>query len=162
MTDIARKSGISVGALYLRFKSKEQLCLELIKDMRADFDRLTGTLPLQDPLKALRAYIDLNLEFGFKKKQMLSMLLREHRLPFIKPMGQNFLKTQQKIISDIISSGVKKGIFRKTGTKETVYIIFACIRGAILLKHVFGIGNIKITGSALFKLITDGLRKQVS
>ncbi len=45
MTEIARDSGLSVGALYLRFKNKEELCLELIKDQTKDFIERIENLP---------------------------------------------------------------------------------------------------------------------
>jgi AcrR family transcriptional regulator len=161
MSDIAGKVGISVGALYLRFKSKEALCLELIKDQRKEFDRLTDNLPYQDPQKALKAYIALNLEFAMKKTKMLSMFMREHKLPFIKPVRKNFLDAQKKIIRDILSAGVKNGIFRKVNSEDTAYIVFACIRGTILLKHVFGIGTVKNLTNSLYDLITNGIRKDI-
>ena len=117
---------------------------------------------MRDPLRALKAYIDLNLEFAIKKKQMLSMFLREYRLPFIQPLRKNFLRDQQKIIRDILKSGMKKGIFRKVDTKENVNMIFACIRGAILLKHVYGEGDVKKMNKTLFKHITKGLIREQS
>jgi len=162
MTEIAQAVGISVGTLYLRFKNKEGLFLDLCKEQGPEFDSLTSNLPYHDPLKALKAYIALNLEFALKKRQLLSMFIREHRLPFLRPLRNNFLNSQQKVIHNILISGVKKGIFRKVDTRETAYMIFACIRGAILLKHVFGIGDPQTMSNSLFKLITNGIRKDLS
>ncbi len=159
MTGIAKAAGISVGALYLRFESKEKLCLELIRDQTKDFHKLTENLQVKDPLKSLKTYINLNLEFALKKKQMLSILMREHRLSFIRPIRKHFLSAQQKIIRNILVSGAKKHIFRKADTKQTAYMIFACIRGTILLKHVFGVGDVKTMSNTLYKLITDGLKR---
>jgi len=38
-------------------------------------------------------------------------------------------------------------------------MIFASIRGAVLLKIIFGIGDVKKMGDSLFQLITHGIRK---
>jgi TetR/AcrR family fatty acid metabolism transcriptional regulator len=159
MTDIARNVGISVGALYLRFKNKEALCLELIKDQTKDFIQQSKSLPDRDPLRALRHYIELNLEYTFQKKQLLSMFFREHKLPLMKPLRRNFFKTQHKIIMDILKRGVDTGVFLPMNTKETASMIFASIRGAILLKLIFGVGDARTMSNSLFTLITNGLRK---
>ncbi len=56
-------------------------------------------------------------------------------------------------------SGIKKGIFRPTDIDHMASMIFASIRGAVLLKLVFGIGDVKTTSNSLFKLLTHGIRK---
>jgi AcrR family transcriptional regulator len=162
MADVARRAGISVGAIYLRYKSKEDLCLELIKDQTKDFVELTKNLPKKDPLKALKAYIALNLEYAFQKRQLLSIFIREHKLPFVQPLKREFFKTQHKIIRDILTTGIKRGIFKPMDSRDTASVIFACIRGVILLKLIFGIGELKTISDSLFKLITEGIRKDVS
>jgi TetR/AcrR family fatty acid metabolism transcriptional regulator len=159
MTEIARDSGLSVGALYLRFKNKEELCLELIKEHTKDFDEQINILLGQDPAEALKKYIRLNLEYSFQKRQMISMFFREHNLPFLQPLRRNFFRSQHGIISDILVSGIKKGVFKPVNTKDTASIIFASIRGAVLLKIMFGIGDVKKMSASLFQLITNGIRK---
>ncbi|MBI5099105.1 MAG: TetR/AcrR family transcriptional regulator [Nitrospirae bacterium] len=159
MSEIARDSGLSVGALYLRFKSKEDLCLELIKDQTKDFDEQIKNLPDEDPAEALKKYITLNLEYSFQKRQMISMFFKEFNLPFLQPLRRNFFKAQHKIIADILIAGTKRGIFRPMNIKDTAAMIFASIRGAVLLKLIFGIGEVKKMSDSLFQLITNGIRK---
>jgi AcrR family transcriptional regulator len=159
MAEIARDSGLSVGALYLRFKNKEELCLELIKDHKKDFDKQIKILPDEDPAEALKKYITLNLEYSFQKRQMISMFFKEFNLPFLQPLRRNFFKAQHKIIADILIAGIKRGIFRPVNIKDTASMIFASIRGAVLLKLIFGIGEVKKMSDSLFQLITNGIRK---
>lgn len=161
MVEIARNVGISVGALYLRFKNKEELCLELIKDQTQDFVERTKSLPENNPLQALKAYIELNINYAFQKRQLLFIFFREYNLAFLKPLRRNFFKTQHKIIKDILSTGVKKRMFRPMNINETASMIFASIRGAVLLKLIFGIGDIKSMSNSLFKLIINGIRKDI-
>lgn len=159
MTEIARSSGLSVGALYLRFKNKQELCLELIEDQTQDFvERIKG-LPAGDPVKAMKHYITLNLEYSFQKRRLLSMFFREYNLPFLQPIRKNFFMAQQRIIGDILISGMKAGVFRRMDTRDTASMIFASIRGAVLLKLIFGIGDVRKMGNSLFHLITNGIRK---
>ncbi len=106
MTEVARNVGLSVGALYLRFKNKEDLFWELIKDQSKDFVERTENLSKNDPLEALRTYIALNIDHAFQKRQLLSIFYREYNLSFLKPLRRNFFKTQHKIIKDILNSGI--------------------------------------------------------
>ncbi len=159
MAEIARSVGLSVGALYLRFKNKEGLFWEIIKDQSRDFVERAESLSRKDPLEALKTYIALNIDHAFQKRQLFSIFYREYNLSFLKPLRINFFKTQHKIIKDILTSGIKKGIFRPTDIDHTASMIFASIRGAVLLKLVFGIGDVKTTSNSLFKLLTNGIRK---
>jgi AcrR family transcriptional regulator len=163
MAEIARTAGISVGALYLRYRSKEEICLELINEQRKGFDELTKDITAMNhnPLNALRSYITLNLDYSFKRKQLISMLMREHKLAFLKPMRKSFFKDQKKIIKDILVEGVKHGIFRAVNYEDTALMIFASIRGAILFKLSFEIGSVKRLSDSLFTLISNGIRKDV-
>lgn len=161
MSEIAMSVGISVGALYLRFKNKEELCLELIKDQTKDFEGLAGDMLNlhKDSLKALKAYIALNMDYAFQRKQLISLFIREHRLPFLQPLRKRFFKSQHMIIEDILIKGIKKNAFKPMDCRDTASVIFASIRGTIMLKLVFGIGNAKNLSNSLFKLITNGIRR---
>jgi len=161
MAEIAGRSGLSVGALYLRFKNKQELCLELIEDQTQDFVERIKNLPDEIPIKAMQNYIALNLEYSFQKRQLISMFFKEYNLSFLQPVRKNFFRAQHRIISDILTNGIKSGIFRSMDTKDTASMIFASIRGAVLLKIIFGIGDAKKMSASLFKLITDGIRKDV-
>ncbi|MBI4848670.1 MAG: TetR/AcrR family transcriptional regulator [Nitrospirae bacterium] len=159
MTEIAGGAGLSVGALYLRFKNKEELFLELIKDQTRDFVERTGKLPAEDPVEALRKYIALNLEYSFQKRQLISLFFKEYSLPFLQPLRRNYFRAQHRIIADMLVAGIKRGIFRHMNVKDTAAVIFASIRGAVLLKLIFGIGDVSKMSKSLFALITDGIRK---
>jgi len=161
MAEIAGRSGLSVGALYLRFKNKQELCLELIEDQTQDFVERIKNLPDENPIKAMQNYIALNLEYSFQKRQLISMFFKEYNLPFLQPVRKNFFRAQHRIISDILTNGIKSGFFRSMDTKDTASMIFASIRGAVLLKIIFGIGDAKKMSASLFKLITDGIRNDV-
>jgi AcrR family transcriptional regulator len=161
MSEIARRVGLSVGALYLRFRSKEELCLELIKDQTKDYLDLTRKFmqPGDAPLQALEEYIEFCLEYSFRKKQILSMFVREHRLPFIRPLRKRFLKSQHDIIRNILVAGAEKGVFRPMEYDDAALMIFASIRGAVMLKIIFGVGDVRTMSNSLFQLINYGIRK---
>lgn len=161
MNEIAHALGISVGALYLRFSSKQELCLELIKDQTKDFIGRTKSIPHNDPLKALKSYIELNIDYAFQKRQLLSLFFKEHTLAFMQPCRTKFFKNQHRIIKGILDTGMRTGVFKPVNSRELASMIFASIRGAILLKLIFKIGDVKHLSNALFNLITNGIRKDV-
>jgi AcrR family transcriptional regulator len=163
MSTIAKGVGLSVGALYLRFKNKEQLCLEIIKDQTKDFRELIDNLVTskKDPLQTLRAYITVNLEFAFKKQQLLSIFISEYKLPFIQPLKKNFFNSQQKILREVLKRGVKEKLFRPMDASETALMIFASLRGVVMMKLVFGIGDANTMSNSLFKLVLNGIRKDM-
>jgi AcrR family transcriptional regulator len=164
MTEIARGAGISVGALYLQFRNKEELCLELIKDQTKDYFDITEKLASseREPLRALKDYISFCLEHAFKRKQLISMFYREHRLPFLQPMTKTFFKTQHRLIQDILNSGMEDGSIKRLDAHNTALMIFASIRGAVIVKLIFGAGTSKALGESLFDLISNGIGKEVS
>lgn len=164
MTDIARETGISVGALYLRFNSKEDLCMALINDQTKGYEKLAKRVTGADkePLQALRDYISFCLEYAFKRKQLISMLYREHRLSFLQPMRKTFFKTQHRLIEGILISGIKKGAIRPLDTNDTALMIFASIRGAVMLRLIFGVGSSRGLGESLYDLVSNGIRKDAS
>ncbi|MBI4699119.1 MAG: TetR/AcrR family transcriptional regulator [Nitrospirae bacterium] len=162
MADIARKVGMSVGALYLRFSNKEELFMELIRDQSKDFIEHTRSLPLHEPLNALKTYIAINIDHALHKRQILSIIYREYNLLSLKDLRHEFFKTQHGIIRDILRAGVKNKAFKAMDINDTASMIFASIRGTIMLKLIFGIGDAKSMGNSLFKLITNGIRKDAS
>lgn len=163
MSDVAREVGISVGALYLRFENKEDLCLELIKDQTKDYEKLAGDVvrSCSNPVCALRDYISFCLGYAFKKKKLISMLYREHRIQFIKPLRDGFMKSQLKLIETILTEGAEQNVFRSIDIKKTALTIFASIRGAVMLRLIFEVGSPKQLGESLFDVLCNGIRREV-
>ncbi len=164
MKDIAHEAGMSVGALYLRFRNKEDLCLELVRDQTKDYEDLAANIVEsgRDPVQALKDYISFCLGYALKKKQLISMLYREHRLHFLKPLRNKFIKNQLALLKSILTDGIRNGLIRPLDTEETALMIFASIRGAVMLRLFFGIGSSRNLGDSLFDLICNGIRKDVA
>jgi AcrR family transcriptional regulator len=161
MRDIAKAVGISVGALYLRFRNKEALCKELIQDQAKEFIERTNSLPLNDPLGSMKEYISLNINYAMKRRQIISLFMREYDLPFLKNLKKNFFHTQHEIIKQILKEGIRQKIFKKVDMDGTAAMIFASIRGVILLRVAFGFGNSGEMSNLLYQLITKGIRKDI-
>lgn len=162
MVEIARGAGLSVGTLYLRFKNKEELCQGIIKEQTSDYFSRTERLAKNADtatLKALKDYISFSLDCSMKKQQLMHMFYREYRLPFIKPLRNNFYETQQKLIEYMLQKGIDNKTIRPLNTKKTATTIFASIRGAIMLKVIYGVGSPAALSNSLFDLLCNGIRR---
>ncbi len=71
------------------------------------------------------------------------MLLREHELEFLKPVRLSFLKSQQAIIKDILSKGIKQGVFRKVNQENTSLIFFRALGVLSCLNYHSGSALVK-------------------
>ena len=87
------------------------------------------------------------------------MLMREHKLTFLRPVKKIFFTSQKQIIKEILIEGGKRGIFRKMDYDDAALIIFSSIRGAILFKLSFETGSAKTLSDSLYDMISKGLRK---
>lgn len=157
MRMIAKASHISTGGLYLYFRNKEDLYLTLIKFW---IDNYTENMKkvlceIQDPVRQIRMYIAMSLNYAQKHRELIHLYSRELGLAFSKDIKKNFYKKQTEMVEDIISKGVTAGVFRRCNVKEAARVIRGTIRGFIL--------SIMVEEDALFspdecsKLILHGL-----
>jgi len=129
MRTIAHAAKISVGGVYLYFRSKEELYLTLMEQWIEDLNRRTVTALAEtdDPSEALRAFISISLDFA-----------RSHREVLIQgnetgicggDMMLSFFRRRRSIIEEIISAGIETGIFAPSPVDEMAKIIFCTLRG---------------------------------
>ncbi len=88
MQDIARSLGISIGALYNLFASKEELYLAYVEyQIRRFYQMLEDSTKGSGPLKALEIYVKLKFEVFKEKRKALKDPLMGDPLYFLK-MGK--------------------------------------------------------------------------
>ena len=130
--EIAHHAHISVGGVYVYFKNKESLYLELISEQAEDFEKQIGPLRNEDPLFALRSYIETNIGYALKRRKLVSHHLKDHDLQFTEPFRNDFFNSQRRLLEDILTSGEKIGLFTVNDRKSTALLILFAIRGAII------------------------------
>ncbi|MBI4690888.1 MAG: TetR/AcrR family transcriptional regulator [Nitrospirae bacterium] len=134
MRMIAKSAGISIGGLYLYFKNKEDLCLTLMKSRMNDFADKTmeAVRDISDPAEAIDIFIEMNLNYAKRHKELILVQGREHGFTFGLEMKKKFFGKQRGVIEGIILRGIQAGTFRKVNVKEAAKVIFSIIRGFIL------------------------------
>lgn len=134
MRMIADDAGISVGGIYLYFKNKEQLCLFLIREKFGEYLSIIETAieSLDNPLDALRVYINMSIEYAKQNREFIITESREQGFTFGIEMKKNFFKRQKTLVMEIIRKGIDRGIFVRCDPEEVTKVIMGILRGFVL------------------------------
>ncbi len=156
--EVAGRAGISVGGIYLYFRTKEELYTGL---MRSQMDEFLGRIELlrtEIPLTALRKLIDLYMEIAVTKTRMLSTSIKEYDLEFKRPIRDVFFRAQHRIIAAVLKRGMRDGSLRPMDCSATALMILVTLRGAILGYLTGDIRRPKEYGKALYEFFMNGIR----
>ncbi|HTY21113.1 MAG TPA: TetR/AcrR family transcriptional regulator [Geobacteraceae bacterium] len=131
MRQIARASGISVGALYLHFKNKEKLYLTFVQEWMEQLNGETreALLDMDDPMEAMRAFIIITIEFVRRNREIIILQGRELGFHFGIELKREFFRERRGVIADIVRRGLAKGVFRECDADEAAKVIFNTLRG---------------------------------
>ena len=154
---IAKAAGISIGGVYLYFRNKEELYLNLIRDRVEEQVSTTKEAVASScsPEDGLRTFLTLHLQYGLKNKELILINIREHRYAFGGDVKRKFLRSQIELLMKILKEGITEGVFRKCNTEEVSRIIMATLRGIVLSMVLEG--ESVITERGLGDLIIRGL-----
>ena len=129
MRTIAQAAGISVGGVYLYFKSKEELYLTLVEQWIEDLsNRTTAALAeTGSPSEALRVFITISLDFALSHKDVI---LQGYDTGICcDAMMLGFFRRRRIIIEEIIAAGIAAGSFAPCPADEAARVIFCTLRG---------------------------------
>lgn len=139
MEDIAAHLGVSKGALYLYFKSKEDLIFESAKNMQGQLcGTAMTTFPNSDPLDIWTEILDNFLPLDPKVNALyFELIAMAERNPEIKKMSTKNLMDEIDMISQQMASLQQRGLIRSDADPCTVAIalisIFNGLRSMTLL-----------------------------
>ncbi|AZB40988.1 TetR/AcrR family transcriptional regulator [Bacillus sp. FJAT-42376] len=94
--DIASASGISKGAFYLHFQSKEALLLSILKYHHSQFDERASAIEQKNlpPRETFLQWVSLTFEEISKHREFIITHLREQTVPFNKEI-ENFFRQKE-------------------------------------------------------------------
>ena len=129
MRTIAQAAGISVGGVYLYFKSKDELYLTLMAQwIEALSQRTTAALVETDnPSEALRVFITISLDFALSHKDVI--LQGKETGICGGNMMLDFFRRRRIILEEIITAGIATGSFSACSACEAARVIFCTLRG---------------------------------
>jgi AcrR family transcriptional regulator len=166
MNDIVKESGISKGAIYGHFESKERLFLSLwerqttvgleqLREMFSQKDTAVGKLMRVADMTMVSS-CDCPREVG---RMQMEFMVAASRMESIEPGMQKRYETIHTFITEIFNEGVKKGEFRADiDTKSLTSILFAALDGLGLHYATLGIEfDSKKLQDTLMKMVLEGI-----
>ncbi|QQO07382.1 TetR/AcrR family transcriptional regulator [Breznakiella homolactica] len=159
VSDICREAGVSTGAFYHYFKSKQDILFELY--IRADrfFERnVDAWVRSRDPAVQVMEYMALYIHFVRLEGVDITRNLYN-------PGNTLFLKQDRSMLTlleGIISRGQEKGaISKRLGPPEWVRFIFSVLRGLALDWALYkGAYDIEERAKSHIECVGDYLKKQ--
>jgi AcrR family transcriptional regulator len=158
--EVAGRAGISVGGIYLYFRTKEELYTGLMRSQMDEFLGRVEKLRAEPPLTAIKKLIDLYMEIAVTRTRMLSTGIKEYDLEFKRPVREAFFRKQRRIVSDILTQGMNEGSFRAMDCNAAALMVLVTLRGAILGYLTGDIRRPKDYGQSLYDLFLNGIRSE--
>jgi len=132
--EIARKAGLTKGALYFHFGNKEEILLAVVKSMsEKNFEALTGPMTEDgDPRKVLDNIIQSALDMIVKKK-IINMEVWQQANK-IKRVGQ-YIAEQHLKIERLFTDYLRKNLGMKKEDGRTLYFLLHVIFDGIVVRY---------------------------
>lgn len=162
MDEIARRSGIAKGSLYLHFKTKEDLFRELAESVHRQMGEafcqvLGATAPGRDRVRGL---IRAQLAF-FETHRGLFLQVFQGNLPCLWRGPHRPMELVKALINEMakaIDEGARLGHFRRGRADEAAIGLFGLIRGFVFV-HIAGdmAGSLLSRTEAVWDLFSRGV-----
>ena len=142
--DIAEVAELSKGALYLYFKSKEDLYVAVFSHgldglyqqmnaLRQDFGKIETDTLLKNLLEIYYNFFFLSPEFIYTTSQVYRGRIQEKVDPVIWETTMKKGKACLEVFADIIERGVRDGIFREVDCWKTASALWAVFTGVMMV-----------------------------
>lgn len=138
---IARKAQVAHGTLFLHFKTRELLILEIIRDLLISVtDKLYLLLEKVSDIEEL---LSIYLDYIASEEPFFSVLARE--LPFYPPeLGREIFFTESGVrgyFYQTLEEGVKKGLYKEVDITMTITFLFGTISYLLANKEMINPGG---------------------
>jgi AcrR family transcriptional regulator len=170
MDDIVQEAGLSKGAVYWYFKSKDEIITSIVDRF---FDRelvnIIQTSQLDDTVEKRLTEIARQLAAEIESISDLMPILLEFyavacREDLIRDPMAEFTKRHLKLFEDLIMEGIQRGEFREVDPRDVAISVFTLLDGLMFHWMLGTINNGKRDLEGLFlaalELIVNGLKSE--
>ncbi len=172
--DIAAEARVSVGTIYLYYKSKEELYVSLLSEVMATFTRELERIlrSRQKPAEKLRAAWDFFLRFRKEHPESYRIFFLFHDPSFPRAVPKETLDRLNRdagrnfaLAAQIVQEGIEAGTYRKGNPREVVDILWSLFMGLVHLAETRGNlglepGTLEALHARAFAWIEQGLRER--
>jgi len=138
---IAREAKLSTGLVHYYFKNKQDLLLNLLKEMNKNVKKYLneGLRNLNNPVDKLDLFISQAFELIKNEKNYFYVLFdfwaQTNRNERMRSSNIKLFQSYREECSKILQEGIYKGIFKTIDIKYTSTLIISLIQG-IIIQHV--------------------------
>jgi AcrR family transcriptional regulator len=149
MEDIAAHLGVSKGALYLYFNSKDDLIVESAKNMQSHLSQLRrmqmAASPTRNPIDVWTEILDNFLPFDPRINRLYFELVAiTERNPEINKISAKNLAEEIEMIEHEIASLQQKGQVRADADPRTIAVAMISIFNGLRLMNILGVDRNEI------------------
>lgn len=138
LKDIAREAGLSAGLVHYYFKNKQDLLLNLLKEINSNMKAYLNRelMKLTDPLDRLTAFMDQAFGLVEKEKEYFHVLIdfwtQVNRNSRMRQANIRLFQSYRDECAALLSEGMESGVFTKMDVKYTATVIISLIQGTII------------------------------
>ncbi len=166
MDDIAQEAGLSKGALYLYYKSKDAIISAILQFLFSQaMKKLRGFLENEEQGSVREQLLLLNQYYIAEMKWMVSLLPLSFqfyavaaRQRTVRQFLKRYFKDYREVLAALVQRGIDRGEFQPVQSEDVAIAITALCEGLALLWMVDpDATQWENTGEASFLLLLDGL-----
>lgn len=167
MDDIVKESGLSKGALYWHFKSKQELFIALIDWFMAEFSEeisqaWTDEMSATDKIRAIvQVFLDETEQLIPFFKITLDFWAQTPENERLQRIFWTWLKRYQRQIAQVIEAGIASGEFRPVNAEQAALALVALLDGVGLYKTMLDAEiDLHNTVQTTIEVFLTGLKKE--
>lgn len=136
--DIAKEAGLSTGLVHYYFKNKEDLLLNLLKEINRNMTIILNRniSTSEDPQERLNIFMRQAFDLVKNEKDYFYIVIdfwtQVNKNERMKRANIKLFKSYRDEISKILKEGVDKGVFTKMDVDYTAAVIISIIQGLII------------------------------
>ena len=136
--DIAREAGLSTGLVHYYFKNKEDLLLNLLKEINRNMLVVLNKAisASDDPREKLNIFMNQAFNLVRDEKDYFYIVIdfwtQVNKNDRMKRANTKLFKSYRDEISKILKEGIEKGVFMKMDVDYTSAVIISIIQGMII------------------------------
>jgi TetR/AcrR family fatty acid metabolism transcriptional regulator len=136
--DISKESGLSTGLVHYYFKNKQDLMLNLIREMNKNLKKYlnNGLSRSEDPVEKLKIYITQAFELVKNEENYFYVVIdffsQINRSERMRKANIRLIESYRDECARILQEGVEKGVFKDIDIKYVTTVIISLIQGMII------------------------------
>ncbi|MBN2616292.1 MAG: TetR/AcrR family transcriptional regulator [Bacteroidales bacterium] len=144
--NLARQVGMSEGAIFRHFASKQDIIFSIIKDVQKDFIGRLSIIAHSgfDPEKRLKSFLCHTTQYLLKNKGITMLLFSEashNNDTELKNTLLQIFNSQRNLVSKIIMDGIELGIWDESVSVEYIAMLYMGIPVSLNIELILNGGS---------------------